>query len=102
MNICSFSLDNMPAEEDAMSLAAPAVAVASNQTKMVGHTAPLLPTPPSMSTLAAAAAAVSSAGLVGAVPAMAAVLATSVIFACCDNSSIQYSEYQVRVVNASI
>ncbi len=31
-----------------MSLAAPAVAIAANQTKSMGHTAPLLPTPPSM------------------------------------------------------
>lgn len=73
----------MPVEVDAMSLAAPAVAIASNQSMMVGHTAPLLPTPPSMSTLAAAAAAVSSAGLVGAMPAMAAVLASTVILCGC-------------------
>ena len=47
-----------------MSLAAPAVAIAANQTKSVGHTAPLLPTPPSMAPLPAAA----SAGLAGIAP----------------------------------
>ena len=70
----------MPEEDTALQLAAPAIAVAANQAKLVGHTAPLLPTPPSMTALAAAAAAagVGSAGLVGAVPAMAAALASSV------------------------
>jgi len=70
-------LETIPDEETALQLAAPAVAVAANQSKLVGHTAPLLPTPPSMTTIAAAAAAagMGSAGLAGAVPAMAAALA---------------------------
>lgn len=40
-----FVVDTIPGEDDAMSLAAPAVAIAANQTKNIGHTAPLLPTP---------------------------------------------------------
>ncbi len=73
-------LEELPEEEKALQLAAPAVAVAANQSKLVGHTAPLLPTPPSMTTIAAAAAAASigSGSLAGAVPAMAAALASSV------------------------
>lgn len=42
-----------------MSLAAPAVAIAANQSKTVGHTAPLLPTPPTLT---------NSAGLAGIAP----------------------------------
>ena len=81
---CS-SIEDIPDEEAALQLAAPAVAVAANQAKLVGHTAPLLPTPPSMTTIAAAAAAAGmGSGLAGAVPAMAAALASSVgkLFVC--------------------
>ena len=42
----SLFLDTIPDEDTAMSLAAPAVALAN--TLPVGHTAPLLPTPPSV------------------------------------------------------
>ena len=44
----------VPDEESAMSLAAPAVAIA-NQSKPVGHTAPLLPTPPTVTSVLGAA-----------------------------------------------
>ncbi len=47
-----------------MSLAAPAVAIAANQTKSIGHTAPLLPTPPSMAPLVG----ITSVGLAGIAP----------------------------------
>ena len=43
-----------------MSLAAPAVAIA-NQSKPVGHTAPLLPTPPTVTSVLGAAGIVPSA-----------------------------------------
>ena len=55
---------NIPSEDDAMTLAAPAVAIASNQSKTVGHTAPLLPTPPSITPLASSPAP----GLAGIAP----------------------------------
>lgn len=63
-----------------MTLAAPAVAIAANQTKTVGHTAPLLPTPPSMSTLAGT----NSVGLAGIAPGMPAVttIASNVSLLC--------------------
>ena len=51
---------SIPGEEDAMSLAAPAVAIA-NQSKPVGHTAPLLPTPPTVTSVLGAAGIVPSA-----------------------------------------
>ena len=65
---CHFDMmtftDSIPDKDTAMSLAAPSVAVA-NQPPTVGHTAPLLPTPPSVlgfpPGLAAAAASVQSA-----------------------------------------
>ena len=41
---------DVPDGTTAMSLAAPAVALANSSAKPVGHTAPLLPTPPSMAT----------------------------------------------------
>ena len=51
---------SIPGEIDAMSLAAPAVAIA-NQSKPVGHTAPLLPTPPTVTSVLGAAGIVPTA-----------------------------------------
>ena len=53
-----------------MTLAAPAVAIAANQTKTVGHTAPLLPTPPSMAALPLAVPNSTGGGLMGSAPAV--------------------------------
>ena len=50
----------IPGEDDAMSLAAPAIAIA-NQSKPVGHTAPLLPTPPTVTSVLGAAGIVPTA-----------------------------------------
>ena len=41
----------IPDSTTAMSLAAPAVALANTSAMKVGHTAPLLPTPPSMTSI---------------------------------------------------
>lgn len=54
INCISLDAAAIPDEENAMSLAAPAVAVA-NQSKPVGHTAPLLPTPPTVTSVLGAA-----------------------------------------------
>lgn len=66
-----FCTDSIPGEEDALTLAAPAVAIAANQTKSVGHTAPLLPTPPSMTPLISTT---NLPGLIGIVPTLTSTL----------------------------
>ena len=68
-----FFSENIPGEEDAMSLAAPAVAIAANQTKTMGHTAPLLPTPSVMNALGAPA----TPGLAGIAPGIPATTANA-------------------------
>ena len=45
---CLSLLATIPDEVTAMSMAAPAVATASRSAQPMGHTAPLLPTPPSV------------------------------------------------------
>lgn len=52
-----------------MTLAAPAVAIAANQVKTVGHTAPLLPTPPTMTPLPTPNQSVGLAGIAPGIPA---------------------------------